>query len=217
MSAFGAVLAVLAAFVAGILLSLTMIDTIEPWQVNAMAVVVGLATFLWSARQSRVQQRQQHTITILFQTRLSPEFRETLTRRKRSFAEGEAVSYDTYRTYLTAARNTDLTDDEALSRRESAEAIRTLLNYYEFIALGVARRDLDEGMLRGSIRGIMCALVVDMADILRTEQARNPLAYRNLTALFQRWRVHEPDLGFEVAHAPIWARLRQHIAAGIAP
>lgn len=206
----------LAGLLAGVFLSLFFVDPLETKHISAFGVAFAIATFVWNAQRLRIQQRKQHTITILFQTRLSPEFRENLAKRKMYFHEGEAVSYDTYRGYLTARRDTDIDDEEARHRRESAEAIRSLLNYYEFIALGVARHDLDEGMLRGSIRAIMCALVVDMADIIRQEQAANPLAYRNVTWLFQRWRRAEPDLGFVVPPVSTLDALRNRVAEWIA-
>lgn len=207
----------LAAFVAGVFVSLFFVDPLETKHISALGVCVALATFIWNAQRSRVQQRKQHTINILFQTRLSPEFRENLAKRKRYFQEGEAVSYQIYNDYLTAQRDTEISDDEAIHRRESAEAIRSLLNYYEFIALGVSRNDLDEDMLRGSIRGIMCALVVDMAGIIKAEQKANPLAYSNLTRLFVRWRKQEPDPGFEVTDEGSLDDLRRQVAGWIMP
>ncbi|MFK7941746.1 MAG: DUF4760 domain-containing protein [Paracoccaceae bacterium] len=207
----------LAGLLAGAFLTLFVVDPIETKHISAFGVAFAIATFIWNAQRARAQQRKQHTITILFQTRLSPEFRENLAKRKRFFKEGEKVRYSTYLAYLTAQRDTEITDDEALRRRESAEAIRSLLNYYEFIALGVSRHDLDESMLKGSIRGIMCALVVDMADIILAEQRANSLAYNNLTRLFTRWRHAEPDPGFVVTPEGKFDDLRRRLAQWLMP
>jgi hypothetical protein len=207
----------LAAFVAGVFISLVIVEPLETKHVGLASVALGFATFVFTSQRSRNQERQQHTITILFQTRLSSEFRENLAKRKEIFSEGVQVSHKIYKSMLNARAGDEMSAEEARKCRECAEAIRFLLNYYEFIALGIVRRDLDEGMLRGSIRGIMCALVVDMANILKGAQADNPLAYRNLIWLFQRWRVHEPDPGFTVSQPSWWERQRMRIAQRIMP
>lgn len=207
----------LAAFVAGVFISLVFVDPLETKHIGLASVALAFATFVWNAQRSRNQQRQQHTITILFQTRLSTEFRENLGKRKEVFKEGTLVDHEVYKSMLNASANDEMSAEEARKCRECAEAIRFLLNYYEFIALGIVRRDLDEGMLRGSIRGIMCALVVDMADILKGAQADNKLAYRNLLWLFRRWRIDEEDPGFTVSQPSWWERQRLRLAQWIMP
>lgn len=166
------------------------------WQplpvVASIAAAITLLTFFYNARLQRRQSREQHTIKILFDTRLSPEFRDWLDRRKDYFPETEVVPHEVYLAYL---RPKGTIDAEALRRRKCAEAIRSLLNYYEFIALGVKRRDLDEAMLRGSIRGIMCNLVGDCREIIDGERRRavdqrgNSQLLANLVWLYRRWRI----------------------------
>ncbi|MGB0498759.1 MAG: DUF4760 domain-containing protein, partial [Rubricella sp.] len=122
---------------------------------SAFALLISVATFIWTTVVKYRADRNSRTLDLVFNTRLSEDFERLLAKRKRYFAEGETVPWEEFRAFLTATRNAELTDDEALRRRECAKAIRALLNYYEFIALGIRRRDLDEAMLRGSIRGIM--------------------------------------------------------------
>ncbi|MEM9269871.1 MAG: DUF4760 domain-containing protein, partial [Pseudomonadota bacterium] len=93
-------------------------------------------------------------------------------------------------------RDKELSEEEALKRRQCAEAIRSLLNYYEFLALGIERGDLDKDLLYGSIRGILCNLVVDMRDIVETANARNDKTFDRLIWLYNEWRdPHQPRLG----------------------
>jgi hypothetical protein len=139
----------------------------------------------WEAER---QSRQQHTLKMLFDTRLSSEFRANLEARKHCFPEDRPVEPDHYFACLTAKRNEDLTDKAARQRRQSAEALRSLLNYYEFLSLAVLRGDLDDDMLRNTIRGIMCNLVRDCHGLLIAHQARSPRAYQHLIALYERWR-----------------------------
>lgn len=155
------------------------------------ALFFGVFSFFYRSYEAEAQSRKQHTIKILFDSRMSPEFREHLERRKHHFPEGERVDPEKYNAYLTASRDRELTSKAATERRKSAEGLRSLLNYYEFLALGIERHDLDEGMMKGSIRGMMCNLVADAYDVISGLQADNPRAYEHLTALYDRWT--DPD------------------------
>ncbi len=63
-----------------------------------------------------------------------------------------------------------------------------MLNYYEFLALGIETGDLDEDMLRRSVRGIMCSLVDDARQIVAELNRRDRKTYGELIRLYNRWR-----------------------------
>jgi len=159
---------------------------------RAVATLAGfffaVFAFLFNAWQRERQSRKQHTVKILFDTRLSSEFRQHLEWRKHCFPEGQLVGAETYFDYLEARRSAELSDDRAFERRKSAEAIRSLLNYYEFIALGIRSADLDEAMMYNTVRGIMCNLIADMHEIVAAYRHRDPRTYRHLVALYARWK-----------------------------
>lgn len=158
--------------------------------------------FLYNARERQSQSRKQHTIKILFDTRLSGEFRQHLERRKRHFPEGTTVDADEYFRFLEAKRDADTSDDDALAQRHSAEAVRSLLNYYEFIALGIATGDLDEDMMRRSVRGIMCNLVADMHAVVAEYRRRDPRTFEHLARLYASWKnPKQPTIGIPVQDA----------------
>lgn len=164
-------------------------DTIDQRAMATLAALFfGVFSFFYRSHEAEAQSKKQHTIKMLFDTRLSSEFRRHLELRKLHFPEGEHVDPAKFTSFLKAQRDTTLSDDEALSRRQSAEALRSLLNYYEFLALGIARGDLDEDMLKGSIRGIMCNLVTDCVHIIVDIQEENPRGYEHLARLYNAWR-----------------------------
>jgi hypothetical protein len=138
-----------------------------------------------STPSARDQSREQHTIKLLLDTRLSAEFREMLAARKRVFREGARIDPMEFEVCLAADPN----GDEAETRRlHAAEAVRSLLNYYEFLALGIARGDLDHDMLRQSVRGLMCNLVIDCLGVIDAQRARNPDVLRHLCRLYLEWK-----------------------------
>lgn len=159
------------------------------------ALLFAVFSFFYRSVEKETQSRKQHTINILFTTRLSPEFRQHLEHRKHCFAEGTDIDPDIYTAYLDATRTVDISDDEANRRRRSAEAVRSLLNYYEFIALGIKSADLDESMLRGMIRGNVCRLVRDARLVIRRYQSTEPRTFEHLTSLYRAWKdAADPDI-----------------------
>ncbi|MEO0944948.1 MAG: DUF4760 domain-containing protein [Pseudomonadota bacterium] len=159
------------------------------------ALLFAVFSFFFRSIQQEEQSRKQHTIKILFDTRLSSEFRQYLEHRKHHFAEGSVIDPARFTEYLAARRTVDLSDDDANSRRKSAEAVRSLLNYYEFIALGIKSGDLDEPMLKGMVRGMTCRLVADAHLVIRDYRADNARTFEHLTALYANWKDPEqPDI-----------------------
>ncbi|SFS46888.1 protein of unknown function [Sulfitobacter marinus] len=159
--------------------------------VAAISVVAAILTFWFSTRAARHAQRKQHTITVLLETRLSSEFQGTIEKRRAYFPEYTDVAFDDW----NAARNTMTPPGASMDviaehkvRRDSALALTTLLNYYEFLAVGITEGDLDEEMLKKTLRSIMCNLVDDSRHLIAGMQKINPNTYEHLTALYGQWR-----------------------------
>lgn len=162
---------------------------LNPRDMIALAGVgFAIFAFAYNANERLNQSRKQHTIKLLFDTRLSSQFRDHLERRRDHFPLFEEVAPAKYREYLTASRSADLSEGEAEERRKSAEALRSLLNYYEFVAFGIATNDLDEELLKGTIRSIMCNLVQDCRSVIADQQRESPTNYEHLSRLYDKWR-----------------------------
>ena len=160
---------------------------------NALIAICGVFfavhSFRASARNTRDQQKKQHTITILFESRLSPELRDANETRKSVFPLGTDISYEDWRAaYEKRAGDTAIGKDALEARYKAAEALVTLLNYFEFLSLRMKLEDLDAELLRGSIRGIMCNLVDDARFVIAHLQKNNKKSYEHLSELYDEWR-----------------------------
>ena len=156
--------------------------------VSVAALSFAVFSFFLRSVQNEVQSRKQHTIKVLFDTRLSAEFRTMLELRREHFPLKVVIDPKKYRNFLEAKRSETLSEQEATSRRRSAEALRSLLNYYEFVAFGVEMKDLDKELLRGTIRAIMCNLVQDARYAIADSQNDSPSHYEHLAKLYSEWR-----------------------------
>lgn len=145
---------------------------------------VAVFTFWSQSRQNRKATQKQHTITILLETRLSDHFQQMIRSRAAYFSEGKPVIPDTF----YEAYNGSYDPGAAICKKTSAASLVKLLNHYEFIAVGIALGDLEETMLKQTIRGIVCRLVNDCRHLIAEEQKQNPKTYEHLSALYHRWR-----------------------------
>lgn len=155
------------------------------------ALLFAVFSFFYRSEETERQSRKQHTIKILFDTRLSAEFRQHLERRSWYFPEGTEVSVAKFKRCLKAPTK----HGKPSPNRQSAEALRALLNYYEFIALGLKTGDLDEDMMKGSIRGIMCRLVADSVLVIRWYRTLDQRTFQHVTELYEKWKdADQPEI-----------------------
>lgn len=118
---------------------------------------------------------RQHTISTLLQSRLSATYMK--------YADDLSKHYEAY----------EKRRKENPALRESATdgvdvlALRYILNYFEFIAIGVKRGDLDEDMLRDSLRSILRKNVAMSRPWIMLCRSGNPRLYQNLLWLHDRW------------------------------
>lgn len=156
-----------------------------------VSVVAALGTFAYSAYAARRAQRKQQTMTLLLESRLSSEFRGILEKRRELFPEYTDVTFDAWNAARTAKSpnpDNELQRKTVERERESALALTQLLNYYEFLAVGIKEGDLDKELLRKTLRSIMCNLVDDCRDLIAEMRRRRPSTYEHLTALYDDWR-----------------------------
>lgn len=124
---------------------------------------------------------KQHTINTLLQSRLSATYMENVRAVNVSFTgpNGELIP-------LTKA------EVENPPRGVNLGALSYVLNYLEFVAVGIRHGDLDEGVLKSSLRGIVCSTFCvskELIEIRRAEvvPASKARTYEHLCWLHQRW------------------------------
>lgn len=156
-----------------------------------LGVGVALWTYVNSVRKAARNQRKQHTITILFETRLSEQFQKANRLRKRVFPEYQDITIEKWNAARKATPEGESEEHHRFARlqNDGAEALQMLLNYYEFLAVGLSEGDLDEAMLQKTIRGIMCNLVDDARELIADLRANNNKTFENLIPLYEKWRL----------------------------
>lgn len=130
-------------------------------------IIAGMITLRNSIRQ--------HTITTLLQSRLSATYMKYADDLSKHYTD-----YDKRRRANPALRELATDNVDLL-------ALRYILNYFEFIAIGVKRGDLDEETLRDSLRSILRKNVSMSRPWIKAGQVDNPHLYINVIWLHDRW------------------------------
>ncbi|MQY43009.1 DUF4760 domain-containing protein [Epibacterium sp. SM1969] len=155
--------------------------TVTALVTTAIGLFAAYRTYRNTAAANARAQRKQHTINILFQSRLSEYFQTTNSLRKEIFPTDQDIYLDDWK--AARAQNG--------KPREGAEALQQLLNYYEFLAVGIEQGDLDKDLLRKSIRGIMCNLVDDARFMIAELRENDPTTLEHLAQLYEEWRAEK--------------------------
>jgi hypothetical protein len=148
------------------------------------AVFTAVLGWLFAAWVQVRNSIKQHTINTMLQSRLSSSFQEKA-------AQIRAVFQRDLKFGSVLAEDLAVTE-----KQEALESLRYMLNYYEFIAVGIRKGDFDEELMRLSWRGIVVSLVSQttvLIDKLRGKvesgEPSNPRGYENLLWLYERWNT----------------------------
>jgi hypothetical protein len=140
--------------------------------VGVSAAILGGLFSGWISLHNSIR---QHTITALLDSRLSETYMGYADRLSRHYSDYER------RKKANPALRENPTDHVDIL------ALRYILNYFEFVAIGVMRGDFDEGTLKDSLRSILRKNVSMSMAWIKIEQSSNPLLFTNLIWLFNRW------------------------------
>lgn len=147
------------------------------------AALLALAGWMVQAYLSVRTSRKQHSINVLFQTRMSPEYQKNLECVNNAFRAGRPIQ---------------LAVVNAEENRHIFNATVFILNYYEFISVGIAHGDLDESIIRDCIRSQLLSFTGRAAEFIRhargeDENGRPDPArahtYRDLCRVRSRWKA----------------------------
>ncbi len=120
---------------------------------------------------------RKHTIDTLLQSRLSSTYMRYADILSRHYTD-----FDSRRKANPALR-------ESPTDHVDVHALRYILNYFEFIAIGIKRGDLDDEMLRDSLKSILRKNVEMSIHWIRRAQLDNPKLYVNLLWLHHHWQL----------------------------
>ncbi len=161
---------------------------LDPFEFDRTQGVVLTAAFLAAAGwmiTSLVTLRnsvKQHTINTLLTSRLSATYMDNLKAVQASFMyRGGALM--------------PLTAEEVKNPPPSVDLISLgyLLNYFEFIAVGIRHGDLHERVMKSSMRGNVCTIYCIAEELIksRRNEVKRPNAarvYEHLCWLHERWK-----------------------------
>lgn len=167
-----------------------------------LGAVAAVAGWITSAIVTMRNSIRQHTITTLLNSRLSETYMsQTRLVNARYFTPSGAI----YR----------LGEDEARSGAPEAQipALRYLLNYFEFIAVGIRYGDLDETLMKQTFRGILCGVYEAAEPLIRQRRTTPPgrkaapRTFEHLHWLYERW--FDPELQRQVLDRPVASPYRR--------
>ena len=153
----------------------------QQWVV-AFAAITAMCGWIIASIVTIRNSVKQHTITTLLQSRLSATYMcyaDKISEHYMKYDEDRAGNLP------VPTRPTDGVDELAL---------RYILNYFEFIAIGITRGDLDEPMLKDSFRGIVRKNVEMSRLWMEGHRKGNPSLYEHLIWLHHRWVPEDPPV-----------------------
>ena len=124
---------------------------------------------------------RQNTNNMIFARFAQAPFGDALHRFHDEFGYGEYPR-------VTAERMAALRASDNADHLRIAAAVSYILNYYEFVASGVLRGDLNARSVRENIRGVMCYYYDKCAPHIDALNQRNPRTYEHLRKIRTSYR-----------------------------
>lgn len=138
-----------------------------------IAAISGWIATSWIALRNA---KRQHTMNVLLQSRLSTAYQQRMK---------DAITIYPATPKLTYVKNLDWEDD---TKKDAIEGIKYLLNYFEFITIGIKNGDLDEKTLNQSLSVILNTLVNISDEYIKYAQGKSPEVFKELLWLNDRWQ-----------------------------
>lgn len=144
---------------------------------GTLAAVLG---WLFTNRGQDLNSRRSHSIQTLMSSRLSEAYAnhsnhatEVYTSHKQNNGESYILTVEDFNKLIPAQKN----------------AIIYQLNYFEFIAVGIRYGDLDENLIKNTLRTIINTNCVFFHNLIKEKQSKSSTIYEHLTALNKRWNA----------------------------
>lgn len=142
--------------------------------IGAAAAIIG---WLFTTRAQAINSTKANTMKILMESRFSDEYARNLKITSHLFNE---ISKSKPGACLSVEDFHNLTPQQLHS-------LNYMLNYFEFIAVGIRCGDLDEQLIKQSLRTIVLTNYKFYKLIIEDKQKKVSSAMENLVALAKRW------------------------------
>ncbi|MFX5081743.1 DUF4760 domain-containing protein [Acinetobacter baumannii] len=153
--------------------------------VTILAAIAAVFGWIFTSRVQIINAIRGHSVQVLMNSRTSTIYLEkvdvAMKLRRSLIKESILEKSNTENVYLTVRRYKRLNDQER-------SAVHYLLNFLEFIAIGVRHNNLDESLIKGSLRTILKSNYMLFRFVI--EHLRGPdnqPIYDQLEALHKRW------------------------------
>ncbi|MFW2106137.1 DUF4760 domain-containing protein [Acinetobacter guillouiae] len=151
--------------------------------VTVLAAIAAVFGWIFTSRVQIINTTRSHSVQVLMNSRNSTAYigkvdEATKIRRKLvkdlALPKGEKVQ-------LSASKFEELEDDQK-------SAVTYLLNFLEFVAIGIRHNNLDEDLIKGSFRSILKSNYILFQPVIEyLREIDSPKTYNQLETLHKRW------------------------------
>ncbi|ONG41582.1 hypothetical protein BKE30_03900 [Alkanindiges hydrocarboniclasticus] len=144
---------------------------------GAVAAIIG---WLFTTRAQGISDIKANTLNILMNSRFSDEYNRNLLSTTQIYSNIRA----------TQNRNNhslDYNSYNSLSFLDKQSA-NYMLNYFEFIAAGIRCGDLDEELIKRTLKSIILTNYDFYKEVIDEKQKTNRTSLENLSCLVERWK-----------------------------
>lgn len=136
-----------------------------------VSAMVALAGWLFTNRANAVMDRRRHTYQVFREYRNRKQYRKALSRASE----------------LIIAKNIPAPDDE--KRKADCQAIETVIEQFEFLAIAIFNGDIDERFMRSAERTVVCRIPDRFGEYIekKRELYTQPSMYEAVEHLCDRW------------------------------
>ncbi len=147
-----------------------------------LSAIAAIAGWIFTSRLQIINATKTHAMQVLMNSRTSTAYvgkvDDAMKLRAKVKEENGWTEKD--RIFVSKERYLELKADER-------SAVHYLLNFLEFIAVGIRHNNLDEDMLKGSFKSILTNNYLLFHPIILHIREQTPSNYTELEVLFLRW------------------------------
>ncbi|EXB27480.1 hypothetical protein J537_0572 [Acinetobacter baumannii 1437282] len=147
-----------------------------------LSAIMAVGGWIFTSRIQIINATKTHAMQVLMNSRTSTAYvakvDEAMKLRKRIMDENGWTEKDSVK--ISSERYLRLTAEER-------SAVHYLLNFLEFIAVGVRHSNLDEEMIKGSFKSILTNNYLTFHPIIEHIRKSSPSNYVELEVLHKRW------------------------------
>lgn len=155
-------------------------------RIPALAAWIALVSVIYSAKVAVTNLVRSHTISTLLDSRLSETYMKY----------GDKVSEGIEKFKENADENS------SINNFVDKKALRYLLNYYEFVAVGIRYGELSDEVMRAMLRGIVCRACEVFHEHIDEVRKGNARTYENLLWLRDKWVREDATAAYRKKYVP---------------